>query len=102
MLAKLRFVSISDWKLQKRFKNRLSKSCACVPLNESAAWAVYDPAVQDHVKKTDQPDALSKIAEAEGIKAPAQETWFLITFFFYLAEINERILNLKKGQFDRY
>jgi hypothetical protein len=35
---------------------------------------VYDPAVQDHVKKTDQPDALSKIAEAEGIKAPAQET----------------------------
>ncbi len=33
MLAVLRFVSISDWKMQKKFKSRLWKSRACVPLN---------------------------------------------------------------------
>ncbi len=34
MLAVLRFVSISDWKFQKKFKNTLWKSCACVPLRK--------------------------------------------------------------------
>ncbi len=34
MLSVLRFVSFSDWKMQKKFKNRLWKSRACVPLSE--------------------------------------------------------------------
>jgi hypothetical protein len=33
MLVVLCFVSISDWNMQKKFKNRLCKSCACVPLS---------------------------------------------------------------------
>jgi hypothetical protein len=31
----LRFVSVSDWKTQKKFKNRLWKSRACVPLSNN-------------------------------------------------------------------
>jgi hypothetical protein len=32
MWTTLRFVSISEWKMQKKFKNRLWKSRACLPL----------------------------------------------------------------------
>jgi hypothetical protein len=38
MLAVLRFVSISEWKMQKKFNNRLWKSRACVPLSKVGAF----------------------------------------------------------------
>jgi hypothetical protein len=38
MLAVLRFVFISDWKMQKKFKNRLWKSRACVSLSSDIIY----------------------------------------------------------------
>jgi hypothetical protein len=42
MLVVLHFVFISDWKMQKKFKNRLWKSRACVPLRSLAIWSHCD------------------------------------------------------------
>ncbi len=60
MLGVHRFVSISDWKMQKKFKNRLWTSRACVP--SSRGWVGLRPA-------------------REGAAPPS----YLLTFFFAAA-----------------
>jgi hypothetical protein len=53
MLAVLRFVSISDWKIQKKFKNTLWKSRACVPLSNFLliAWVKWKVSLQNKIFK---------------------------------------------------